>query len=145
MITNRNSIGGLPYDEPMRIINPRLCNEKTILVVVEQENAGRVPHVRVYHDKTSNPKSSYVRLDRTEYLTRHGENEKLPDALKEEFIEIMNKPWKGHIIETQSGYRPATGYEAAVDIWSDTYEYGSLDKFLADRDGGIAQLDYSKL
>lgn len=139
-------IRGTQYIEAMASINPQLCENKTILVEVEQRNEGPIPHLHVYHDKTRNPKKcSYIRLDKAEYSKHHKDGKKLNDKLKREFIEVMNEPWKKHIIETPTGYRAATGYEASVEIWSDTYEHGSLDKFPTDSEGNIIQLDYSAL
>ena len=136
----------LEHNEAIAVINPQSCNRKTIFVEVVQQSEGPIPHLHVYHDKTRDPeKCSYVRLDRAEYFTAHKGGKKLSDNLKKEFIEIMNEPWKKHIIETSSGYRPATGYEAAVEIWVDTYEHDSLDKFNTDEYGNIIQVDYTSL
>lgn len=132
----------------MALINPRLCKSRTILVEVEQLDEGPIPHVHVYHDKTRDPKRcSYIRLDKAEYLTHHGGSKGIPfpPNLKKEFIEVMNSPWERHLIETSSGIRPATGYEAAVLIWEDTYEDGSLDKFEVDEEGKLIIPDYGRL
>lgn len=132
--------------EAMATINPQSLENKTIIVEVEQRNEGPIPHLHVYHDKTRNPKNcSYIRLDKVGYSEHHKMGKVLKDKLKEEFLEVMNEPWNKYIIETPSGYRPATGYEASVQIWSDTYEHGKLDKFRTNEDGTIFQLDYSEL
>ena len=56
----------------MAIINPRLCNQLTIQVEIEQRDEGPIPHVHVYHDKTRNPKEcSYIRLDKCAYSEHH--------------------------------------------------------------------------
>ena len=136
------------YISAMALINPRLCKSRTILVEVEQLDEGPIPHVHVYHDKTRDPKRcSYIRLDKAEYLTHHGGSKgiPLPPNLKKEFIEVMDSPWERHIIETTSGLRPATGYEAAVLIWEDTYEDGSFDKFEVDEEGKLIIPDYGRL
>lgn len=132
--------------EAMAIINPTLCKSKTIQVELEQTSEGPVPHLHVYHDKTRNPKScSYVRLDKAEYSPHHKDSQPLPRELKEEFIEVMTEPWSKHVVETVSGTRTATGYEAAVGIWAETYEDDNFSKFEIDEDGELVMPDYSKL
>ena len=75
----------------MAIINPRLCNQLTIQVEIEQRDEGPIPHVHVYHDKTRNPKEcSYIRLDKCAYSEHHKDNKPLPKKLKNQFIELMN-------------------------------------------------------
>ena len=130
----------------MAIINPQLCNNISIQVEVEQRDEGPIPHMHVYHNKTRNPKEcSYIRLDAPEYSTHHKDNIPLSNKLKKEFIQVMTQPWQKHIIAVPSGYRPATGYEAAVDIWVDTFEKGDYSKFNLDADGNVIPIDYSKL
>lgn len=131
--------------EAMSTINPRLCRKIRIQVEVEQRGEGNIPHVHVYHDSTRNPKKcSYIRLDVPEYCKHHSVNILTPE-LKSQFIQVMTSPWESQIIKTSEGYRPATGFEAAVKIWADTYEDGSLEKFQLDENGDIIQLDYSNL
>lgn len=134
------------YIQAMATINPQLCNQLQISVEVEQRNEGDIPHVHVYHDKSRNPrKCSYIRLDKPEYSDHHKNAKPLPPALKKEFIEVMTSPWQKELIETPTGVRPATGYEAAVGIWVDTYEEGNLDKFETDSNGQLIPVDYSNL
>lgn len=129
--------------EAMAIINPQLCKQKTIQVEVEQRNEGMLPHLHVYHDKTRNPrKCSYIRLDKPAYSEHHKNGKKLPRDLKKEFIEVMSTPWKSHVVEDVNGIRTATGYEAAVSIWSETFEDGSLDRFSKDENGNLIMPDY---
>lgn len=130
----------------MALINPLMSNNLTIRAEIEQRDEGPIPHIHVYHDRTRNPgKCSYIRLDKVAYSEHHKPNLPLPKNLLEEFTSLMTELWTGYIIKTPSGYRPATGYEAAVYIWADTYESGSLDKFNLDESGELISLDYSKL
>lgn len=137
------------YIQAMAIINPQFCNTHTIQVEIEQRNEGQIPHIHVYHDHTRNPKKcSFIRLDIPKYSEHHkkGKNKPLDSKLKKEFIELMESTWGKYIIQESGGiYRPATGYEAAVMIWVDTYEEGDLSKFNTDENGDLIPLDYSNL
>lgn len=128
-------------------INPQLNTELGIFVEVFQNNEGSIPHVHVYHDKSRNKRRcSIVRLDKPEYSTHHKHNPAMPKDVKEKFLKIMTQPWPSHIIQLSDGsYRPATGYEAAVKIWADTFEKGSLAKFNLDKNGDIINIDYSNI
>lgn len=131
----------------MSTINPKFCKNNNIQVEVEQRDEGPIPHMHVYHDKTRDPKKcSYVRLDLPQYSTHHGEESlPLPKDVKEKFIKVMSSPWPGHYHECADGtVRVATGYEAAVDTWVDTYE-DDYRKFQLDDNGDLIQLDYSVL
>ena len=131
----------------MAIINPKLCKQLTIQVEVEQRDEGSIPHIHVYHDKTRNPKNcSYIRLDKCEYSTHHKDNKLLPNNLKKQFITLMNTNCRGTVMyDNNNKPVPATGYQAAVLTWADTFEDGSLDKFDLDKNGLIIQIDYSNL
>lgn len=133
--------------EAMAIINPKMCKNLTIQVEVEQRDEGPIPHMHIYHDKTRDPKKcSYVRLDEPSYSTHHSDNVPLPPNLKKQFIKVMTSPWPKQIIQTPTGYRPATGYEAAVDTWVDTFEgEGDYSKFNLDENGNLIPVDYSNL
>jgi len=132
--------------EAMAQINPQLCEKLTIRVDVVQGGEGPIPHMHVYHDKTLNSKKcSYVRLDKAEYSTHHKDNVPLPSKLKKQFLKVMDTIWPKYIIETSTGYRPATGYEAAVGTWVDTYEHGDYSKFNLDENGDLIPVDYSSL
>lgn len=131
--------------EAMCIINPKMCKQLAIQVEVEQRNEGPVPHVHVYHDKTRNPKRcSYVRLDKADYCTHH-KVVKLPKGLNDEFIQLMTSVWERHVYISNSETRQATGYEAAVDTWVETFEDGDYGKFNLDSDGNLIMPDYSEL
>ena len=132
----------------MSTINPRLCKNFGIEVEVEQRDEGPIPHVHVYHDSSRNPKKcSYIRLDRAEYSDHHKQPSlPLPKKIKEQFIELMTSPWPKQLHQCADGtIRPATGYEAAVDTWVDTYEDGDYSKFSQDGDGNLICPDYSQL
>lgn len=131
----------------MAIINPKLCNQLTIQVEVEQRNEGPIPHVHVYHDKTRNPKNcSYIRLDKCAYSEHHKDNKPLTRKLKSQFIELMDTIYTGHfIVDNDGNPHLATGYQIAVQTWSETFEDGNLSKFELDEHGLIKQMDYSEL
>ena len=102
--------------------------------------------MHVYHDKTRElAKCSCIRLDKAAYYVHHPCNIFLPDHLKNQFIELMTNTWSKYIIEISTGYRSATGYEAAVGTWVDTYEHGDYSKFNLDGNGDLIPLDYSNL
>lgn len=138
------------YKQPvvaMSIINPMFCRNHSIQIELEQSDEGSIPHVHVYHDHTRNPKKcSYIRLDKAKYSTHH-DIIPLPRKARKEFIECMTSDWKKHIVEYSDGIttRTATGYEAAVDIWVETYENGNYGKFNLDNNGIPIMPDYSKL
>lgn len=135
------------YIACMALINPQLTEQSSILVEVFQQNEGPIPHVHVFHDKTRNKKKcSLVRLDKPEYSDHHDKIVVMPKKVKEEFLKIMTAKWPKHIVENPDGtFRPATGYEAAVDIWVDTFEKGSYNKFPTDENGNLISIDYSNL
>lgn len=131
--------------EAMAIINPKLCRNLAIQVEVEQRDEGDIPHLHVYHDKTRNPKKcSYVRLDKAEYSPHH---DIVPlGKLKDQFIYVMTSPWQKHMYINNNGIaRTATGYEAAVDTWVETFENDDYSKFNTDSEGNLIMPDYSKL
>ena len=136
----------LRYLQCMSIINPTLCKETGIIVEVEQRGEGPIPHMHVFHDSERNPrKCSYVRLDEASYSAHHKDAVPLPPSVKEKFIIIMKSPWPKHVVETNGELRVATGYEAAVDTWAETYENNDLSKFKIDDSGSLVMPDYSKL
>ena len=136
------------YIVAMATINPQMCDKFGISVEVEQRDEGPIPHLHVYHDSTRDiRKCSYIRLDRAEYSDHHSmPSPKLPKQVKKEFLEIMTSPWKKQIHILPDGtMRVATGYEAAVDIWVDTYEENDYSKFTFDTKGNLVMPDYSVL
>ncbi len=129
----------------MAIVNPKLCKNRSIQVEVEQRDEGPIPHLHVYLDKTRNPKNcAYVRLDEPEYAPHH-KSVKLSKTQKQEFIEIMQEGWRGRFIQStlSEEVKQASGYQASVDIWIDTF--GEWDQFSYDQDGFPVMPDYSQL
>lgn len=131
----------------MAIINPELCDNRTIQIEVEQRNEGPIPHMHVYHNKNRNPKEcSYIRLDKVAYSEHHRDNKELPRKLKKQFVEIMNKDCPNIYMKAKDGsVVQASGYQAAVIFWAQSFEKNSYNKFDLDENGLIKQLDYSKL
>ncbi len=130
--------------EAMALINPQFSKGLSIKAEVVQGGEGPVPHIHVYHDKNGEV-CSYVRLDKPEYASHHKNGAKLSRKQLKELISLLEEMWTGYIIKSPTGFRPATGYEAAVYIWADTYEGGKLDKFNLDEDGELIVPDYSIL
>ena len=134
------------YIEAMAIINPEACNNSSIQIELEQRNEGPIPHLHVYLDSTRNPNNcAYIRLDKAEYAPHH-KSIKLNKQQKKEFISIMTLPWSRHItisIYDSDISRPATGYEAAVDTWIETY--GETISFNYDEEGFLIMPDYTML
>lgn len=132
----------------MATINPQLCKKYGIRVEIEQANEGPIPHMHVYLDPSRNPKNcAFIRLDKAEYSTHHKTPSlQLNRKQKEEFIEIMNSEWpKQAHFSPDGSVRVATGYEAAVDTWVDTWEDGDYSKFTLDEHGDPICPDYSVL
>lgn len=129
----------------MAIINPKLCKNRTIQVEVGQRDEGPIPHLHVYLDKTRNPKNcAYIRLDRPEYAPHH-ESAKLSKSQKQEFIEVMEEYWSNRFIKStvSEQVKQASGYEASVDVWIDTF--GEWEGFKYDENGFPIMPDYSQL
>lgn len=130
----------------MAIINPKLCEQLSIQVEVEQRSEGLIPHIHVYLDHTRNPKNCvYVRLDKAEYSNHHNEDNPLRfnKKQKREFIKVMTSPWKKSFIQSNSSdeVKVATGYEAAVNTWIDTF--GETVQFEYTDDGFPKMPDYA--
>lgn len=135
-------------DVAMSIINPQLCKTTNIQVELEQSGEGSVPHLHVYFDKSRNNEScAYIRLDKADYYTHHDTpREILTGEQKKEFIKIMESVWESHFIKSttdKSNIKAATGYEAAVHIWIDTY--GETVEFEYNDDGFPIKPDYNNL
>lgn len=128
----------------MAIINPQLNKQKSIQVEIEQRDEGSIPHVHVYLDKSRSKKNcSYVRLDRPAYLHNH-DSKKMNKKQLGEFLDIMKSDWNKYYVEDANGnVKKASGYEAAVSIWVDTY--GETSEFNYDEDGRLVMPDYEYL
>ena len=130
----------------MAIINPQLCKAKGMEIELEQRDEGPIPHLHVYLDTTRNPKNcAYVRLDKAEYAPHHKNGKRLTGKDKKNFIEMMTTVWNKEYIESifTDEVRKATGYQAAVKIWIDTF--GETVPFEYDEEGFPKMPDYSSL
>ena len=100
-------------------------------------------------DKTRNKKKcAYIQLNDAKYLSNH--KSAYLGKHKDEFINIMTSIWDGYFYKNEitGEIRPANGYEAAVKIWVDTFEEGSIidcGKFTVDENGNLIMPDYSLL
>ena len=57
----------------------------------------------------------------------------------------MKSPWKKQFHESADGsIHVATGYEAAVDTWVDTFEDGDYSKFQLNMNGDPIMPDFEK-
>lgn len=132
----------------MSVINPQLCKQLSVQIEVEQRDEGPIPHMHVYLDKHRDSRNcSYIRLDKAEYSTHHGDDcKKLTKKQKKDFLQVMTDLWKKQYIESRTNpndIKRATGYEAAVDIWIDTF--GETVQFQYDQKGFPVMPDYSLL
>lgn len=134
--------------EAMAVINPQLCKKLGLRVAVVQGGEGPIPHIHVYRGSTTDPKQcSYVRLDTGQYSDHHNKpGLKFSKKEKEAFIAIMESICPKQYHECADGtMRKATGYEAAVDTWVDTYEDGDYSKFTLNTQGDPVMPDFSEL
>lgn len=134
----------------MALINPKLQMNTTISVEIFQKDEGPIPHIHVYTDK-SREHCALVRLDAPKYADHHDnnhpENCTLNQSEKDQLINILSTVWRKYAIELADGsYRPATGYEAAVQMWLDAFgEPSAPYEFIYDKSGAPIMPDYSKL
>lgn len=134
--------------EAMSLINPQLCRQLGLKISVMQGGEGPIPHVHVYRGSDfDSGDCTYIRLDKPEYSQHHNKPViELSKKEKEAFIQIMKSKWPKYYHESADGsVRKATGYEAAVDTWVDTYEDGDYSKFQLDMNGDPIMPDYSFL
>ena len=123
------------YLVEMSIINPQMCKKSSIQIELEQKDEGPIPHIHVYLDKERNPKNcAYVRLDKAAYAPHHKDGKHLRGKQKEEFLQIMTSLW------TKEYSSPITGYQAAVELWIDTF--GETLPFMYDEQGFPIMPDY---
>ena len=137
----------------MATINPKLCQQKSIRVEVVQGGEGNKSHVHVYWN---DGQVSYISLTSPTYAEHHHDNMGVPLTRKtrKEFVEIMSAIWNKYAIElyvlddngnpTEDTYfERSTGYEAAVQIWVDTY--GDDPELKYEKNGRPIMPDYSKI
>jgi hypothetical protein len=118
----------------MATINPGLNRNHKSLVFIAQQNEGPLPHIHVkFQNSSGKTVQSHISLTSAEYSKHHKNGVKMPKDIKEEFLKVMNTVWIKHTVPQKvydskdkftGQYQPvpATGYEAAVDIWIDTWE-----------------------
>ncbi|MCD8108510.1 MAG: hypothetical protein LUE14_00170 [Clostridiales bacterium] len=137
------------------IINPRLCDRYNMIVEIEQrifeeELVGFpvfMPHIHVCLDQSDNSEhSAYIRLDKAEYMSGF-QSAKINSEQKETLIKILSSPWDRYVIQSRRTDETsvASGYQAAVDIWIDTYGDESMEKFQFNEAGFPVMPDYSFL
>lgn len=139
----------------MATINPKLCNSKSVRLEVVQGGEGNNPHIHVYHKDGS---VSYVDLTKPAYAEHHKNDRRKVKPLSKkqlkDFVEIMKTVWDKYAIEIneldENGnptgntyFVKATGYEAAVQIWTDTY--GGEERFSYYIDGRPVMPNYETL
>ena len=129
----------------MAQINPRLQTKPPIYVAIVQGGEGIIPHLHVYHDTTLNDKNcSFIRLDKAEHSPHHPI--KPLGKIKKAFLAVMQSIWQKYIIELpDKSTRSAYGYEAAIEIWRDTYGDNLSIKFLTNEDGSWKMPDYKSM
>lgn len=133
--------------EAMSTINPRLTKQLSIAVAIYDINEGPIPHVHVFFDRTRDKRKSVViRLDKAEYSHHHGDpTRKLNKKEKEQFVRLMTSKWPNRYVSYQGNPVEATGYQYAVDIWVESFEDGSYDKFTLDENGVPVMPNYENL
>lgn len=153
---NGKIIGAAELKEPimaMATINPKLCKTKSIRVEVVQGGEGPNAHVHVYWN---DGRVSYIDLSAPVYAEHHHGNKGVPldRKTRDEFIEIMTKIWDKYAIELsrldasgnptgETYFEKATGYEAAVQVWEDTY--GNDPRLNYEKNGRPIMPDYTQL
>lgn len=131
----------------LALINPRLCKKLSIKVAVEQHDTETtIPYLHVFLDNTWNLKNcAFVRLDKPEYVPEKNPI-RLSTKQKEELIYILTSESKYHWITSivdKNNIKIATGYEVAVQVWTDTYEENN--KIQYDKNGFPVMPDYTRL
>lgn len=89
---------------------------------------------------------AYVRLDCPEYADHHADRPYRLNARERKDLQArMDKVWGRRFIQSHApdAIEPATGHEAAVDIWPETY--GGDGFFDFNKDGYHAPIDYTDL
>lgn len=131
----------------LALINPRLCKMLSIKIAIEQRDMETtIPYLHVFLDNMWNLKNcAFVRLDKPEYIPEKN-SIRLSIKQKEELIYILSSESKYHWIASivdKNNIKIATGYEVAVQIWTDTFEEN--DKIQYDKNGFPVMPDYAML
>lgn len=137
----------------MATINPQLCRQKSIRIEVVQGGEGNKAHVHVYW---TDGRISYIDLTAPIYAEHHHgqKGDPLTRKTRDEFVDIMSAVWSKYAIELyklddegkptkETYFVRATGYEAAVQLWIDTY--GMDERFEFEPDGRPIMPDYSAI
>ena len=98
----------------------------SIEVAIEQHDTETtIPYLHVFLDNMWDLRNcAFVRLDKPEYVPEKN-SIRLSTKQKEELIYILTSESKYHwttSIVDKNNIKIATGYEVAVQVWTDTYE-----------------------
>lgn len=140
-------------------ITPSICRDTSvdesisesgdlsIKVAIEQHDTETtIPYLHVFLDNMWDLKNcAFVRLDKPEYVPEKN-SIRLSTKQKEELIYILTSESKYHwttSIVDKNNIKIATGYEVAVQVWTDTYEENN--KIQYDKNGFPVMPDYTRL
>ena len=142
-----NDMAGKQDNLCLALINPGLCKKLSIKVAIEQHDpVPTIPYLHVFLDNAWNLNScAFVRLDKPEYVPKKN-SIKLSETQKKELIDILTSEWQTqYIASIMDGHytKTATGYEAAVQIWTETYEKNV--NISCDETGFPVMPDYTRL
>lgn len=131
----------------LALINPELCKRSSIEIAIEQHDTETtIPYLHVFLDNKWDLKNcAFVRLDKPEYVQER-DSIRLSTKQKEELIYILSSESKYHWIISivdKNNIKIATGYEVAVQVWTDTFEEN--DKIQYDKNGFPVMPDYAML
>lgn len=131
----------------LAIINPRLCRKSSIKISIEQHDTETtIPYLHVFLDNAWDLKNcAFIRLDKPEYVSEKN-SIRLSTKQKEELIYILSSESKYYWITSivdKNNIKIATGYEVAVQVWTDTFEEN--DKIQYDKNGFPIMPDYTML
>ena len=131
----------------LALINPELCKRSSIEIAIEQHDMETtIPYLHVFLDNKWDLKNcAFVRLDKPEYVQEKN-SIRLSTKQKEELIYILSSESKYHWITSivdKNNIKIATGYEVAVQVWTDTFEEN--DKIQYDKNGFPVMPDYAML
>ena len=131
----------------LALINPELCKRLSIEVAIEQHDTETtIPYLHIFLDNMWDLKNcAFVRLDKPGYVPEKN-SIRLSTKQKEELIYILTSETKYHwttSIVDKNNIKIATGYEVAVQVWTDTFEENN--KIQYDKNGFPVMPDYAML
>lgn len=131
----------------LALINPELCKRSSIEIAIEQHDTETtIPYLHIFLDNMWDLKNcAFVRLDKPEYVPEKN-TIRLSTKQKEELLYILSSESKDHWITSivdKNNIKIATGYEVAVQVWTDTFEEN--DKIQYDKNGFPVMPDYAML